>query len=258
MFSPYASVSSKHQYPLPRQPPGFCTYFQPRSQDLYHLNGSGVARGSGLLSVIISTKLSVDAVMRHISASNWSIICCCFLVTKFVSKLGKTLKWSSMVTETIGYQRSKNSSRNFQVFDKIPKFQCQLMGKADKILKHWWSLSSIVKERKQQSKPPAVGTIKHLLTDCMVNAEKYLDCSSDVRAKPSEELSSEYFSGKKMLSSPNTGKYCPGNNQSCLRVICLRCHISHGYIIKPHTMPWLPSFIILGDFDIECVICTTF
>ena len=54
------SVNSKRQHP-PGQPPGFCTYFQPGSRDLYHLNCAGVTRGSNLLSIIISTKLSVDA-----------------------------------------------------------------------------------------------------------------------------------------------------------------------------------------------------
>ena len=47
-----ASVNSKRQHPPPRQPPGFCTYFQPRPRDLYHLNCPGVARGSDLLSII--------------------------------------------------------------------------------------------------------------------------------------------------------------------------------------------------------------
>ena len=49
----YASVNSKRQHhPPPGKPPGFCTYFQPGSRDLYHLNCPGVARGSALLSVI--------------------------------------------------------------------------------------------------------------------------------------------------------------------------------------------------------------
>ena len=67
----YASVNSKHQHPL-GQPPGFCTYFQPGSQDLYYLNLPGDARGdargmpggcSGVGPIIYyqSTKLSVDA-----------------------------------------------------------------------------------------------------------------------------------------------------------------------------------------------------
>ena len=37
---------------IPRQPPGFCAYFQPGSRDLYHLNCPRVARGSDLLSII--------------------------------------------------------------------------------------------------------------------------------------------------------------------------------------------------------------
>ena len=36
----------------PRQPPWFCTYFQPGSLDLYQMNCPGVARGSALLSII--------------------------------------------------------------------------------------------------------------------------------------------------------------------------------------------------------------
>ena len=68
-ISSYASVNSKHQHP-PGQPPGFCTYFQPWSRDLYHLNFPGIVRASGLLSIIISTELSVDSAWRHFSTSN--------------------------------------------------------------------------------------------------------------------------------------------------------------------------------------------
>ena len=72
----------------PGQPPMFCIYFQSRSRDLCHLNCLGV----GPIIYYQSTKLSVNAVWRHFSSSNWSTIYCCSLVTKFVSKLGKTLK----------------------------------------------------------------------------------------------------------------------------------------------------------------------
>ena len=92
----------------PGQPPRFFTYFQPGSRDLYHLNFLGVARGSDLLSIIISTKLSVDTAWRHFSVSNWSTIYCCSLVTKSVSKLREInlsmvlkLKPEGMTTELL-------------------------------------------------------------------------------------------------------------------------------------------------------------
>ena len=43
---PNASVNSNRQHPA-GQPLGFCTYFQPGSQDLCHLNCLGVARVAG-------------------------------------------------------------------------------------------------------------------------------------------------------------------------------------------------------------------
>ena len=61
------------------QPRGFCTYFQPGHRDLYHLNCQPVARGSALLSIIISTKLSVDAVWRYIF--NFKLIYHLFLLS---------------------------------------------------------------------------------------------------------------------------------------------------------------------------------
>ena len=90
--------STMHQsIPSPNIPPGNPRCFSPT-----FIPGPGIctiwiAHGSGLLSIIISTKLSVDAVRRRFSAWNWSIVYCCFLPTKSVSKLGKTLKWSRMV-----------------------------------------------------------------------------------------------------------------------------------------------------------------
>ena len=60
MYCNDALVHSKRLHP-PKQPPGFCTYFQPGSWDLYHLICLGVTWASGILSIIISQKLSLDA-----------------------------------------------------------------------------------------------------------------------------------------------------------------------------------------------------
>ena len=58
--------------------PGICTIW--------------IVWGSGLLSITVSAKLSVDAAWRYFPASSWCIIYCCFLVTKSVSKLEENFK----------------------------------------------------------------------------------------------------------------------------------------------------------------------
>ena len=86
------------------QPPGFCANFQPGIPGFvpFELLGSspGVTPGLpgvGLIIYYQSTKLSVNAIWRHFSDSNWSIICCCSLVSKSVSKLGENFITLNMV-----------------------------------------------------------------------------------------------------------------------------------------------------------------
>ena len=82
---------SQFQVPTsPRQPLGFCTYFQPGSQDLYHLNCLGVARGLGLHVFIYYYKYQVVSWCRILNFKliyMYSTIYCCSLVTISVSRV---------------------------------------------------------------------------------------------------------------------------------------------------------------------------
>ena len=80
---------------IPLATPEFCTYFQSGSR------GFVPSELPGDRIYYQSTKLSVDAAWRHFSATNWSTIYCCFLVTKSVSKLGENFKTS----ETRGHDQ---------------------------------------------------------------------------------------------------------------------------------------------------------
>ena len=51
--------------PLPGRSPGLCTYFRPRYRHFYHLNCLMAVQGSGLFYDILSSKLLVDAALRH-------------------------------------------------------------------------------------------------------------------------------------------------------------------------------------------------
>ena len=72
------------------QPPGFCTYFQPGSRDLYHLNCPGVALGSDLLSII---KIPSCQLMPQKALSSFKLICHLLLLScyKICFKAGEKL-----------------------------------------------------------------------------------------------------------------------------------------------------------------------
>ena len=56
----YASINSKHEHPPPRQPPGFCTYFQPRSQGFVPSELPGGCPGVGPIIKVPSCQLMPD------------------------------------------------------------------------------------------------------------------------------------------------------------------------------------------------------
>ena len=117
---------------IPRATPGFCTYFQLGSRDLYHLNCPGVARGWDLLYIIKvpSCQLMPHEGIFRLQTDLPSI--CCFLVTKSVSKLGENFKTLSMVFKLKLDGITCTAFQFFLRFDfcKIPKFRRRSTRKA--------------------------------------------------------------------------------------------------------------------------------
>ena len=79
------------------QPQGIFPNFQPGSRDLYHLNYSGIPRGSNLLHnvKVLSCQLMPHEGTFQLQTDVPSL--CCSLVTKSVWKLGENFKTLSMV-----------------------------------------------------------------------------------------------------------------------------------------------------------------
>ena len=93
-------------------PRGFAPAFSPGAGICTIWIVQGVARGSVLLSIIISTKMSVDATWRYCSTSNWSIIYTLFFIrNSFV----RNLYWDGQIAKKLSVLKPQRL-RNFYFF----------------------------------------------------------------------------------------------------------------------------------------------